>query len=359
MSLLLALALATQPLIPVLRPVPAKVWTVAWQRQLVPASLLEYHPQELGGPAIDAATGVVVVGTRDGWLHAFDQDGRRLWEFEAGGRFDAPARIDGGIVYAGSADGRLYALDLGDGKLKWSYDAREEVGTTPVVADGRVLVMTLQDTLLAVDAKTGAWMWHHRREPKGGFTIQGAASVRVSDGRAFGAYSDGTVAALDLATGAVKWEREIAPAGNFMDVDSLCLDGGRLYAAAYSGAVYGIDAATGKELWELRAPGASRLALGGGSLVVQTTTQAIGVSPGSGATRWTRKLEGAPWGEIVVVGGRAAIPDGKGLSLLDAETGEILRIFDPGTGVSATAAWRGGRAYVLSNSGALFALDMS
>jgi hypothetical protein len=92
---------------------------------------------------------------------------------------------------------------------------------------------------------------------------------------------------------------------------------------------------------------------------VQTTTQLIGVSPRSGAKPWTRKLDGTPWGDIAVVGGRAAIPDGAGLSLLDVATGQLLRIFDPGTGVSAAAAWRGGRAYVLSNAGALFALDIS
>jgi outer membrane protein assembly factor BamB len=358
MSLLLALALATQPLIPAIHPAPARIWSVAWERHLVPGIMLEHRPQELGGPAFDPVTGVVVVGTRDGWLHAYDPAGRRLWEFQARGRFDAPPRIDGGRVYAGSSDGRLYALDLGDGRLEWSYEANEEVGTTPAVAGGRVLVMTLQDTLVAVDAKSGAWLWHHRREPGGGFTIRGAAPVRVSEGRALGAYSDGTVAALDLATGAVRWERKIAPTGDLMDVDSLCLEGGRLYAAAYSGAVYGVDAATGQELWELRTPGASRLALSSGTLVVQTATQLLGVSPQTGATRWVRKLEGTPWGEIAVSGGRAAVPDGKGLWIVDVTSGQLLRVFDPGTGVSATAAWHGARAYVLSNAGALFALDM-
>ncbi len=360
MAVLLALVLAAQPgAAPQLPPAPVKIWTVAWQRQLVAPAMLEYRPQELGGPVSDAVTGIVVAGTRDGWLHAYDADGKALWDFEVNGRTDATPRIQGGTVYAGSSDGHLYAIALGTGKLRWKYDVHEEVGTTPVAAGDRVLAMTLQDTLVALDARTGAWLWHHRREPKEGFTIRGAAPVMVSGGLAIGAYSDGTVAALEIATGAVRWERKVAPAGQFMDVDSIRVDGSRLFAAAYSGAVYGIDVATGRQLWELKTPGASQLALGGGTLVVETTTQLIGVSPQSGTSRWTRKLAGAPAGEITVVAGRAAVPDGRGLLLVDVATGRVLRVFDPGTGVSAAAAWQGGRAYVLSNAGTLFALDMS
>jgi outer membrane protein assembly factor BamB len=342
-----------------LPPAPIKLWNVAWQRQLVASRALEWRPEELGGPAVDPVGGLVVVGTRDGWLHAYDPDGRRLWSFEAAGRFDAAPRVHGDLVYAGASDGRLLAIELASGRLRWKYEAQEEVGTTPIVSGGLVLVMTLQDSLIAVDAKTGAWKWHHRRETREGFTVRGAAPPLVSGGLALGAYSDGTVAALDLLTGTLKWERKVAPAGNFMDVDGLQVQAGRLFAAAYSGAVYAIDLQTGRQEWELKTPGASRLALGAGLLVAVTTTQVLGIGTQDGSVRWTLPLEGAPAGDPVLLGGTAAVPNGKDLLFIEASSGRLLRAFNPGTGVSASPAWRGRRVYVLSNSGDLLALDFT
>ncbi len=343
---------------PRLPPAPVKLWSVAWQRKLVQSAILEWRPRELGGPAVDPVGGLVVVGTRDGWLHAYDPDGERMWSFEATGRFDAAPRIDTELVYAGSSDGTLYAIELATGRLRWKYDAQEEVGTTPVVAGGLVLIMTLQDSLVAVDAKTGAWKWHHRRETREGFTIRGAAAPLVSGALAIGGYSDGTVAVLDLSTGTVKWERKVAPQGDFMDIDGLRLQAGHLFAAAYSGAIYALDVQTGQQEWVLKTPGASRLALGPGVLVAVTTTQVLGIGVRDGATRWTLPLEGVPTGDPVVVGGRAAVPNSKGLLFIESSTGRLLRVFDPGTGVSAPAASQGQRLYVLSNGGDLLALDL-
>jgi outer membrane protein assembly factor BamB len=342
-----------------LPPAPVKLWSVAWQRHLVPNELLEWRPEELGGPAVDPVTGLVVVGTRDGWLHAYDELGERMWSFQAAGRFDAAPRVEAGLAYAGSSEGKLYAVEIGTGRLRWTYDAQEEFGTTPVVAGGLVLVMTLQDSLIAVDAKTGTWKWHHRRETREGFTIRGAAAPLVSGALAIGAYSDGTIAVLDLLTGTVKWERRVAPLGDFMDVDGLRVQGGRLYAAAYSGAIYALDLQTGDQEWELRTPGASRLALGPGVLVAVTTTQVLGVEPRGGGVRWSLPLEGVPAGEPLVVSGHALVPNSKGLLFIEASAGRLLRVFNPGTGVSAAPAGLGRRVYVLSNAGALVALDLT
>jgi outer membrane protein assembly factor BamB len=356
---LLALALAAHAA-SLLPPAPVKMWDVAWTRRLVAPTLLEWKPREQGGPAVDPTTGTVIVGTRDGVLRAYGEGGQLLWDFEAKGPFDATPRIDGSTVYAGSSDGRLYALELGSGALRWKYEAGEEVGTTPATGAGLVVAMTLQDTLVAVDAKTGAWKWHHRRESHEGFSIRGAAGVTIHGDVVLGAYSDGTVAALDLLTGATRWERRVAPKADFMDVDSTPrVEGGKVFVAAYSGSVLALDLATGNQLWEAKTPSPLRLLTRRDVVVAVTATQVVGYAAKDGEVRWTLPLGGTPGGEPALIGGRGAIPNGKGLMFIDLDRGRLLRVFDPGTGVSAPPGGRGTRVYVLSNGGELVALDLA
>lgn len=359
--LALALALASAPsgLKTKLPPAPLELYRVAWHRPFVPVELLQWKPVELGGPAVDPTSGIVVFGTRDGWLHAVRPDGSVVWEFQGGAPFVAPPAVDADTVYAGCNDGRLYALALANGKERWRYDAKEEMGTRPLVADGTVFIASLQDTVFAVDARTGAWKWHHRREPRQGFTIRGAASVVGGPGVVYAGYSDGFVAALDSATGQPRWERQVAPSGDYLDVDALRLDGSRLYAAAYSGAVLAIEAESGKVIWQFQAPTASRLTLAPGLVVAVTANAVYGISRADGTAAWSTPLQGAPGGDPALAGRWLAVPASQGgLRWLEAASGRTLRVFDPGTGVSGTPAVSGSRIYVVTNGGDLFALDV-
>ena len=358
--LAVALAAAAPGLRSTLPPVARELFTVVWDRPIVGPRVLEWEPQEPGGVAVDGPSGVAVFGTRDGWLHAVRPDRSVAWEFHAEAGFAAPPAISGDTVYAGCDDGRLYALDLAHGTVRWRYDAKEELGTTPAVADGTVFVASLQDTVFAIDAKTGAWKWHHRREPRSGFTIRGAANVAVSNGRVYGAYSDGFVAALDAGTGSPRWERLVAPRGDQVDVDGLALADGTLYAAAFSGAILALDPETGTTRWSFDAPGASRVIVAPGGMVVAVTTSAvIALSTVNGTAIWSTPLKGNPSGLPVVAGTWIAVPAGDGgLRWLEAASGRVLRVFDPGSGVSGTPGVAPGRVYVLSNRGILFALDL-
>ncbi len=338
---------------------PLGLYRVAWERPLVTPALLEWKPEEPGGPAVAPGLGTVVVGTRDGAVRAYSREGVSLWETRTGGPILAAPRIDGETVYVGGSDGRLRALALGDGKERWSYDCKEEIGSPPVLARGVLLFSTHQDTVFALDAATGAWKWHQRREPKAGFTIRGVATPTVDGETVYAAWSDGTVAALDLHTGKPRWERKVAPAGSFQDVDSTPqLRGQRLFVAAYSGAVLALDARTGRVEWELRVPAACRVLLGRSVVVAVTATEVLGLSPDKGSRIWTTPLGGTPAADPTAVGSYVLVPAASGLLFLDEQTGRRLRVFDPGTGVSATPAVDGRRLYVLSNGGALFALDL-
>jgi outer membrane protein assembly factor BamB len=345
-----------------LPPAPRELFRIVWQRPVVAVKALEWKPREPGGVAVDATSGMALFGTRDGWLHAVRDDGTVAWEFRTDGGFPGPPVVDGDTVYAGSSDGRLYAIALRSGKERWRYDAKEELGTRPAVVDGTVYVASLQDTVFAIDAKTGAWRWHHRREPHPGFTIRGAAPVQVVGATVYAAYSDGFVAALDRATGAARWERMVAPAGDELDVDGLVVDGSRVFAAAYSGAVIALDAATGATRWTFDAPGAVKLALApGGNVIAVAKAGVYALSVEDGTALWSSPLDGGiPSGEPVIAGGWLLVPAGPGgLRFIEASSGRLVRVLDPGSGVSGVPAVVERRVYVLSNRGDLFALDLS
>ena len=64
-------------------------------------------------PAV--ANGVVYVGSADGNVYALNAStGAKLWSYHAGGIDSSPA-VANGVVYVGSADGSLYAFGLPDG----------------------------------------------------------------------------------------------------------------------------------------------------------------------------------------------------------------------------------------------------
>jgi outer membrane protein assembly factor BamB len=340
-------------------PAPRELFTIAWKKTLVPAQFGDYQTHELGGVAVDPTGQWAVVGTRDGWLHAFHPDGRLAWEFQGQGPFGGQPLVDGGTVYAGCHDGRLYALDLATGALRWKYDAKEQLGTQPALVNGLVVVASLQDTVFAVEAASGAWKWHHRRDLVEGFTIHGAASVQVDGGRVLAAYSDGTVAAIDAASGQIRWEQHVAPSGRYQDVDSLSVADGRIYLAAYSGAIMALDLATGKTLWSQPFASAARVLADRGAVLAVTGSEVLSLTAAGGQVNWKTPLQGAASGTLRVAGRWLLVPaDGGGLRFYEAASGRLVRVLDSGSGISATPGIQGQRAYVLSNGGTLLALDL-
>lgn len=82
---------------------------------------------ELGGKLTQpvVADGKVLVADRDNpVLCALAADtGQPAWRFIPGGQIDSPPTLYKGLVYFGAADGFIYCLDLGDGSLRWKYQA--------------------------------------------------------------------------------------------------------------------------------------------------------------------------------------------------------------------------------------------
>ena len=66
--------------------------------------------------------------------------------------------IVNGIVYVGSRDHNLYAIDAATGALLWNFTDFDNnwVSSTPAVADGIVYIGGYRNKVYALDAMTGA-----------------------------------------------------------------------------------------------------------------------------------------------------------------------------------------------------------
>jgi outer membrane protein assembly factor BamB len=107
--------------------------------------------------------GVVYVGSLDHHLYALDADtGHKLWSFTAGDLVQTSPAVANGIVYFGSWDDNVYALNAHTGKLLWKFVTGGHVLSSPTVAEGVVYVGSWDGNLYALNAKTGARLWSYQ-----------------------------------------------------------------------------------------------------------------------------------------------------------------------------------------------------
>jgi eukaryotic-like serine/threonine-protein kinase len=114
--------------------------------------LMEKWVYQTGGyiyssPAV--VNGVVYVGSKDGNLYALDAaSGAKKWAYQTGKGVSSPVVVNG-VVYVGSEDGNLYALDATSGAKKWAYQTGGYVISSPAVINGVVYVGSWDHNLYA------------------------------------------------------------------------------------------------------------------------------------------------------------------------------------------------------------------
>ena len=140
----------------------------------------------------------------------------------------SPAVV-GGTVYYTDWTGRLTAVGLRTGRVRWSTKVSRSasvtaaVNSSPTVAGGTVYVSALEGRVVAVSARTGAIRWSTVLDTHGLTTLYASPTVsghRLIVGVASaenvlspGPYDfRGSVAALDTRTGRILWQTYTMPA---------------------------------------------------------------------------------------------------------------------------------------------------
>jgi len=323
-------------------------------------------------PAI--ANGIVYFGSDDDNLYAIDAvTGKEKWRFDTGGaiyqqggiQYSSSPAVVNGVVYVASLDRNLYAIDAITGKEKWRSGIGYKVlESSPVVANGIVYVGSDSTNLHAIDAITGKEKWRFRT-----LTIV-ESSPAVSNGVVYVGSNDFNLYAVDVATGTEKWRFDT---GGSVFSSSPAVSNGVVYVASFYGNLYAIDAVTGKEKWRFATEYGMRGSPAVSNGVVYVASENLyAIDAATGKERWRSPINGQVFSspavsngvvyfgnyehDAVASGGSAYGPSIGYLYAIDAVTGTKKWQFATGSGIRSSPAVSNGVVYVGSDDGNLYAI---
>lgn len=228
-----------------------------------PTLLWNYTTGDLVWSPPDVVNGVVYVGSTDGNIYALNAtNGAKIWNYTTGGMILASPTVVNGIVYGGSSNGNVYALNANSGVKLWNFtagapasnfcginaNAGSAVGSSPVVADGVVYIGSYNGNIYALNLTTGAKLWSYNT---GGWVWSSA----IAGGVIYVGSSGSNVCALNATNGTELWSCVTGlPAISWGGVPSPILSspvivGQVVYVGSDNGTVYALNAGNGMTLW--------------------------------------------------------------------------------------------------------------
>jgi quinohemoprotein ethanol dehydrogenase len=139
------------------------------------------------------------------------------------------------------------------------FDGKYSFEATPLVKDGIMYVITGNDDVFALNAKSGKILWEYRSGISGNRALccgRANRGLATGEGLLFFGQLDATVVALDMETGAVVWKTPIEQYENGYSITSAPLYYDGILYSGISGGEYGVrgrltalDAKTGAILW--------------------------------------------------------------------------------------------------------------
>ncbi len=333
-----------------------------------------YIPVERAVAALDPAEDRVYVGSSRGRLIAMNSAGQRAYEVDAEGAIGSEIVLDSAKdeLFVGTEQGLLMVLTASSGKLKWKKTAEGPVRKAPVLTDDTVYVVTEADSVVAFARDNGTVLWRYNRDAPETMSVTGHAGLLLNDGKLYTGFTDGVVVALSAGDGSVQWERDtsvdVSPddlrAPRFVDVDTTPVIIDReLWVASFAGGLYGLSTGNGGVLWHepklagisgiTPAPANDRVILSSGDDGVNC------VDAVSRSVLWTHAYERGDPSEAVLVGNTVLVGEENGPFMsLALDSGKEIGRIEAGNGFSARPAVAGGRGFLLSNGGTLFAFTI-
>jgi outer membrane protein assembly factor BamB len=309
------------------------------------------------------------------------------WQFHTGGAILSSPVLNGGTLYVGSADHKMYALNSASGALEWEFQTEGRVTSSPAIADGIVYFESYDSYLYAVTADSGRLAWKFKTAGERRFAgthLHGSepaaesmpdpfdvylSSPAVWDGNVYFGSGDGNIYALDAKSGQLKWKFKT---GDVVHASPALADG-ILYVGSWDSYFYALDARSGSEKWRFKSGidpdihnqvgfQSSAAVVDGTVYVGCRDSKLYALDAVTGAKRWALDTKGS-WivGSPAVRNGKvyAATSDSGLFFEVDAQTGKPAFSLDfKHWPMFSSPAIAGDWAYIGTHQGKLFAIGL-
>jgi outer membrane protein assembly factor BamB len=303
-----------------------------------------------GAPAI--ADGVVYVGSFDEYLYALDLDsGKEKWKYKAGPTKASPA-IRNGVVYVGNADGIFHCVDAAKGEKRWTFETEGEITSGANFAGDLVLFGSHDETLYCL-TKDGKEKWK--------FKTQGPVygSPTLAGGKTFVAGCDSKLHVLDIATG--KEERSVDLGGQTGATGAVL--GDQFFVGTMTNQFDAIDWKKGRIVWSFQTderpqPFYSSAAVTEALVLAGSRDKRLhALERKTGKEAWSFATEGKVDGSPVVAGKRVYVPSMDGnLYVLDLAGGKQLDKIPLDSPILGSPALAAGRLVIGTQKGTVYCL---
>lgn len=340
-----------------------------------------------------------------------------VWKFATGKDVTAAPLVDRGVVYCGSTNGQLFALDAANGQPHWKFASRFPISCR-AACEGDTVCFESGNTLYALDRTTGLEKWHyvakpyrpiasmdltdyHRSSPVivGGvvyfgddwgnlngvslsdgspvfqFTTTAGRPIRctpaIHDGVVYFGDWEGDVFAVSLATKNLRWQHRAANVRAYYGavVSDFLIQDGVLYFGSQHDTFAPLDIVTGKPIWSYTDPNKTYLPstplIHKGRAIIGTTifTNSV-LCLDRGQLAWAFKAEGIFFTRPALDGSTLIVNSsnfGKTgwLYLLEVETGALLNKFPIEKAMPSAPAVADGKVFIGAGDGCVYALALS